>query len=195
VETFVIAMTILQVVSFIVLTRHVLSKLAKAKAKDGLAGREARLVELYGHVEELMDVFEAYIDEVRQDVEKDRAELTELSRQAAVIYTRIADTQRVESGELRVESADKTPAPQLLTPSKGGPPRIVRPAHPAPLPNSQLSTLNSQLSPRDLEELGRFATKPQKVRFLMGRGLALEDVARALGVGTGEVRLIAELEK
>ena len=83
---FVVGMAIFQVVAFVVLTRYVLAEIAQPKNDNGAAGREARLLKLYGHMEELMDVFETYIDEVRQDVEKERTSLTEMSRQAATLY-------------------------------------------------------------------------------------------------------------
>ncbi|MCL2084351.1 MAG: hypothetical protein FWH06_03720, partial [Oscillospiraceae bacterium] len=53
----------------------------------------------------------------------------------------------------------------------------------------------SRLSDRDKEALGRLATKPQKVRFLMSRGLSVEEVARELDIGKGEILLIADLDK
>ena len=192
-QPFLIVMTILLAAAFAVLARYVRTELARSKTGDGLAGREAHLVELYGHVEELMDVFEAYIDEVRQDIEKERAELTELSRQAAVLFTRVLAEQKPD-GEAAGASAQirlATPGVQPVERSESEPPRIVRPV----APTTDRRAFGDNLSAGDREALGRFATKPQKVRFLMGRGLALEDVARALGIGTGEVRLIAELEK
>ncbi|GHV35539.1 hypothetical protein FACS18949_13720 [Clostridia bacterium] len=53
----------------------------------------------------------------------------------------------------------------------------------------------SRLSEKNKEALGRFATKPQKVRFLMGLGLPLEEVAKELDIGKGEVLLITDLDK
>ena len=217
-ERFVIAMTVIQVAALALLARYVLTALAKTKASalppDAIAKREARLLELYNHVEELMDVFESYIDEVRQDIEKDRLSLLEMSRQASTLFMRAlqAPPQAPAPGaDGAIDGAGPPPAappelPSATTPvppsdAPPEPPRVVRPAasrsaYPtaagrdagAPPPNSRLSA-------RDREALGRFATKPQQVRFLMGRGLPLEEVAREMGIGTGEVRLIAELEK
>ena len=191
-ETFVIAMTAVQVIAFALLVRYVLSAVARmneaAKASQGSAEREARLLELYGHVEEVMDVFESYIEEVRRDVEKERAALTEMSRQAAALFSRASAI---------AAAAEHQPA-SVAAVAAAAPPRYEQPPRhePPPVPKTTPApAVKSHLSSKDREALGRFATKPQRVRFLMGRGLPLEEVARELGIGTGEVRLIAELEK
>ncbi len=172
--------------AFFFLFQYVKKQLAARTETDTtVVQREARLVDLYNHVEELMDVFETYIEEVRQDIERERASLTEMSRQAATLYMRA------------LESPVHPIAPAPIAPAPTAPP----PPPPLPLTEQRAAEDldaapgSARLSDRDREALGRFATKPQKVRFLMSRGLALEEVARALGIGKGEVRLIAELER
>ncbi len=184
-EIFVVVMTILQLAAFVIFVR-VVQKQVKGRpdADARVQRRETRLVELYDHVEELMDVFEAYIEEVRQGIEKDRSALTDMSRQAAAVYTRALEAAAAPPVPVREERT----APQ---PPQAPPDVPTAPAH-ATAPDRPG---RSRLSARDREAVGQFATKPQKVRFLMSRGLALEEVARELGIGKGEVRLIAELEK
>ena len=187
-EIFVVAMAIFQVISFVVLARRVLKELEKAKTANGLTGRETRLVGLYGHLEELMDVFEVYVDEVRQEIEKERSALLEMSRQAAALYAR---TQGMGDPRAQASEDGKQGAktPEINEASKVSDPEISV--------SRALKTAarGSKLSDKDRETLKRFSTKSQCVHFLMGRGFSLEEVAREMGIGTGEVRLIIELEK
>ncbi|MCL1905430.1 MAG: hypothetical protein FWG06_00300, partial [Clostridiales bacterium] len=131
-QAFVIIMALLQVIAFMVLARHMRAELARAKDSGAAAQREARLLELYGHVEELMDVFESYIEEVRGDIDKERAALLEMSRQAMLVY------HRMENGEWRMENEKETPNSQLPTPNS----QFSTLNSQLPTPNSQLSTLN-----------------------------------------------------
>jgi hypothetical protein len=247
--TFVIGMTVLQAGAFFLFVRYQRAEARRKPAPETRAEkREERLTELYEHIEELMDVFETYVEEVRQDFERERAALTELSRQAATLYMRGLETAAptlssvalpmaaVASGAAAapgvaampmppraphiayaqaaqavqaVQTAPTAPTPiavfppMVVAPSPGtgsGAP-VIRPAAfpafdtPTPPTADKTPEPPSRLSSRDKEALGRFATKPQKVRFLMSRGLALDEVARELSIGRGEVRLIAELEK
>ncbi|MCL2748069.1 MAG: hypothetical protein FWE59_05370 [Oscillospiraceae bacterium] len=163
-EAFVVAIAVIQLVAFSFLTRYVLTVLARGraslKAADGFQSREARLISLYGHVEELMDVFENYIEEVRQDVEKERAAMTEMTRQvASFVHADCAAPMAHHTAKdegFRALSQPLPPVPPV-------------PPHPD--------------------------SKPARARALMGRGLPLGEVARELGIGTGEVRLIAELDR
>lgn len=181
-EYLVAAALILPVVTAVILTRWVRRELNKREPDTGLIRREARLVDLYNNLEDLMDAFEGYLEEVRQELEEERAALTELSRQASALYVRAAEPPAPPRAAEPYSQAD-APVPPADAP------RVVRPA---PEPDGGK---DSRLSERDREALDRFVTKPQKVRFLMSRGLSIEEAARALDVGQGEVRLIASLEK
>ena len=153
-QAVVIVVVVLQLVFLALLTRRVRAVLAGEEG--GAQRREARLLELYGRVEELMDVFESYVGEARRDIEKQRAALSAVSARL---------------------------------PARPESPRIVRPAAAPRTPHA------APLTPGDREALARLSAMPQKARFLLSRGLPPEEAARALGIGVGEVRLIAELEQ
>ena len=189
----IVVIAIVFAVAFTLLTRHVLAALAKVEkaAKTGggdHSDREARLLALYNHHEELMDVFETYIEEVRKYVEKERTALLEMSRQASILFTRAMAPP--PAPRVAVHEPQPDPEPPVL--------RIVHPtADPAQKPQKPPPqyTSGSRINSRTRTALDRYPTKPQRVRYLMGQGFPLEDVARELGIGTGEVRLIAELER
>jgi TolA-binding protein len=201
----VTGVAILQAGAFFLLARRLRAETRRKPPAEARAEqREERLTELYGHIEELMDVFESYVEEVRQDFERERAALAELSRQAAALYARGPETaaapvptaEPVAVPPAAPGGAQPAPAPAA---SGGVNAPVIRPAafpaFDAEAEKGRKTEPPSRLSGRDKAALGRFATKPQKVRFLMSRGLALDEVARELGIGWGEVRLIAELEK
>jgi hypothetical protein len=172
----------LQAGAFAVLTRRLTRRIRREAAASGetpdrararaeeLSRREARLVELYGGVEELMDAFEGYLEEVRREIEAERASLRALTRPAA-------DTP-----------AQPDPAPPAEAPPEEPAPGAAEMSRPAP-------AAASRLSGPDREALARGGAKAQKVRFLLGRGLSVDEAARELGIGKGEARLIAALDR
>ena len=169
-------------VAFVALTRHLLALVAKAtkQGNEKTAAREARLNQLYGNLESLMDAFESYVGKVRRDLEKERASLEELSRQArAGIARTAAPPPDIQTRPQPVSIRQNPPA--------GAIPIAARP----PAPKPQKAT---PLPQRGIVELGPYSTKPQRARFLIDRGFSPQDVARELGIGTGEVKLITGLE-
>jgi hypothetical protein len=141
--------------------------------------RLAKILALYDNIEGLMDSFEHYVEEMRQELERERGHMTELSRQAAVLYSKSS-------------APNHSPEPPPELPKEleqnGGPV-----PNGAPIPGKAKRT--SRLTDSDIRKLDEMTTKQQKVRFLMSRGLSLEEVARELNIGKGEVRLIADLDK
>ena len=165
--------TILQITVWIVFVRLVLraAKNNQGGETERQRDREVKLFKLYQEVEDMMDSFEEYVNEVREELEKERADVMELSRKAAEVYLRTLDRPSV---------------PPVETP------KIIRPAPPA---QDAEKKPESRLTAKDRDALRRFATKAQKVRYLMSCGFALEEVAKELNIGKGEVKLIAGLQK
>jgi hypothetical protein len=114
-------------------------------------------------------------------LDENREELLELSRQARAVYMQSLDTARAAEMPLPVFPTVQPPAP---------PPEPAQKSAPSKNPPK-----NSRLSEKNREALLRFATKPQKVRFLMSQGLSVDEVARELEIGKVEVQLIADLDK
>ena len=168
----------------------------------GAPVREDKILRLYEQIEEMLDSFEEYVGEVHTQLEEKRVELIELNRQAQVVYM-----QALESAKTAVPAAAPVYVPEPENILAAQP---VQAASPPPPPEPIVTrvkpkheTVNgggatpkrSRLSDKDREALGRFATKPQKVRFLMSRGMSVDEVARELDIGKGEVVLITDLDK
>ncbi len=195
---YMIGLTLVQLLAFILFAR-VISKKTNARQKStSIQVREAKLIEIYDRLEGLMDSFEDYIGEVRADIDDKRAEVNDLARQVGVLYARMDEASRTRTrameptvgGNPEVSDAAKAihapqPTPPALSKPEEAPPPAAKPERAPP----------SRLSKRDRAALDRFATKPQKIRFLMSLGMSLEEVAREMDIGKGEVRLIADLEK
>ena len=146
---------------------------------------EDRIFKLYTQIEEMLDSFEEYVGETHTGLEEKRQELIELNRQAQVVYMQVLSAPKPAV----VEAAAPPPAEELepsVEPEKQAKP---------PAPPKKKAADTSRLTDKDKESLGRFATKPQKVRYLMSRGFSLDEVAKELDIGRGEVILIAELDK
>ena len=173
----------LQIILFTLLFSR--PKVSGKADSGGADGREDKIFQLYGQIEEMLDSFEAYVGEIHTQLEEKRTELIELNRQAQVVYLQA------------LESAKSVPLP--------APPENMLAAQsaqaPQPAPQHDKSKREngngkrSRLTDKDREALGRFATKPQKVRFLMSRGMSVDEVARELDIGKGEVLLITDLDK
>jgi hypothetical protein len=168
----------LQVGAFAVLARRLTRQARRRTAASGeaedwerargeaLSRREARLVELYDGVEELMDAFEGYLEEVRRELEAERVSPRVLPQPEA--------------------------APQSAAPAQ---PAAMLPPEAASQPTTAPQPPAARLSETDRAALARCEAKSQKVRFLLGRGLSVDEAARELGIGKGEARLIAALER
>jgi hypothetical protein len=186
---------------------------------EELSRREARLVEMYGGVEELMDAFEGYLEEVRRELEAERAspraatppisppeapaEVPAVSVTAETPPDVLPEALPKAPAEVSAKAPAKAPSkasakvppkapskaaaetlPEVL-PAEAGPPQ------PPPPPEAP----ERGLSGPDREELARCGAKHQKVRFLLRRGFSEDEAARELGIGKGEARLIAALDR
>ena len=140
-----------------------------------------KLMVLYDNIEGLMDSFETYVEEVRQELEREREHITELSRQAAVLYAQ----QPVYT--------HTTPPPAQALPEEAA--DSANPSEKAKPPAPPKPKRSSLLSESDIRKLEGMPAKQQKVRYLLSRGMELQDIARELNIGKGEVRLIANLDK
>lgn len=140
--------------------------------------RDEKIFRLYGDIESMMDSFEQYVSEVHDEQEQRRMELLETSRQATTLYMQV-----MQPGSFKQAVPSPLPQPQQRE-------------EPTPQPRKEPEQhTQSKLSPRDTQELARLATKGQKVRYLMGKGFNVSDIARELGIGKGEVSLIVDLDK
>lgn len=158
---------------------------------------EDKIFHLYTQIEEMLDSFETYVGEMHAGLEEKRQELIELNRQAQVVYMQTMATAANSSAAQANAKPEPVPAPAPAAAPE--PPPSAAAFTSAPTPKKKASKppkeVPSRLTDMDKEALGRLATKPQKVRFLMSRGLSLDEVAKELDIGRGEVILIADLDK
>ena len=198
--TFVIGVTLAQLLAFVIFARILSKKVNARKKQTSVQVREAKLIEIYDRLEGLMDSFEDYLGEVRADIDDKRTEVNDLARQVGVLYSRMNETPRPRYPSEPVEVVRSMAVP--LASNTATVSTVSQTVHAMPSPESKTPAAASEepvfasrLSKRDRASLDRFVSKPQKVRFLMSLGLPLEDVAREMEIGKGEVRLIADLEK
>jgi hypothetical protein len=156
--------------------------------------QEDKVFQLYTKIEDMLDSFEEYVREMHVGLEEKRQELIELNRQAQVVYMQAmtaAQSQIPVGGMGGQPPAMPVGAPDHIVP------RATEPVAPtiSPKPEKNGKSTPSRLTDKDKESLGRLATKPQKVRYLMSRGFSLDEVAKELDIGRGEVILIADLDK
>ncbi len=190
---YIAGFSVIILVLAVVFVRYVMRRLDSVEGSPASDRREEKIFRLYSEIESMMDSFEEYVGEVHEELERERAELAELSRRASSLYMQAED---------RVLNLSEYT--QGNEPSGGAPRRSAAPESPlapggrmsgAPGQENSGNKRESRLSSRDRSTLSGLKTKSQKVRFLMSRGLSLEEVARELGIGKGEVKLIADLEK
>jgi hypothetical protein len=138
-------------------------KLTKESEEETAAKkeREERLFRLYQNMEEMMDNFEAYIEETRESVEAAKAEMRQ---QAQTIGDLIA---RGEATEMNARSA----AAMLRNADKPAEPKRDAASIPA-------------------EEGGRRLTRQDAIRELLAKGLTVEQIAQRLELSINEVRLV-----
>lgn len=159
----------------------------KKKKNDtpGTAEREARVFKLYQEIEGMLDSFEQYVSEVHEELERERAGLNESARQAQALL---------------MQAMEKAAAMEKLT-AQPPPPPAPTPAPPEKSPQTSKGKApegkppQSRLTDRERQTLEKLESKSKRVRFLMSRGFAVDEVARELDIGIGEVRLIADLDK
>lgn len=181
-------MALVNVVLWLVTLRYVLRS-AKDKDQDAAAGREARVLKLYQEIETMLDSFDQYIPEVHGELERERAALNETARQAQVLLMQAME----KAAAIEKLAAPPPPPPEEQSPTaspsrarlRGG--KIKEPSEPKPS--------DTRLSERDRQTLSGLGSKAKRVRFLMSRGFAVDEIARELNIGIGEVRLIADLDR
>ncbi len=142
---------------------------------------DAKIFRLYNEIEEMLDSFEAYVSEVHDEMESRRTELIAMSRQATTLYMQV----------MQPEAYPKPPRPEEASAAKEERPAVTKPEKEDAPPKEE----KSKLSARDRTELGKLDGKGKKIRFLMGRGLNMSEIARELKIGKGEIRLILDLDK
>ncbi|MDR0292711.1 MAG: hypothetical protein LBH95_00970 [Oscillospiraceae bacterium] len=150
---------------------------------------DTKIVRLYREIEEMLDSFEAYVGEVHEELESRRNELLTLSRQATTLYMQV-----MQPGVFAPKPQIEEPQPPQEPPAREkAPKKETRPGKTGDAPAEEGRP--SRLSPRDRAELDRLTGKGRKIRFLTGKGLSLNEVARELDIGKGEIRLILDLDK
>jgi hypothetical protein len=146
---------------------------------------DKKIARLYTEIEEMLDSFEAYVGEAHEELEARREELLTMSRQATTLYLQV-----MQPGVF----ANK-PQPEEPPPEEEKPEVIKKPAKGKKGTEPADDGKPSRLSPRDRAELERTSGKAAKIRYLTGKGLTLNEVARELNMGKGEIHLILDLDK
>jgi predicted transposase YdaD len=136
-----------------------------AGSEDG-KDKEERLFKLYQNMEEMMDNFEAYMEDTREQVESVKRQLLE---QAEGINGMLKRVEAAEAGAraamASMRAADK-PEPR----GEPAPARSAERAAPAGSP--------------------RRGGKQEAVQDLLGKGMTVEQIAQKLELSINEVRLI-----
>ncbi len=175
--------------------------------------REAKLFKLYQNIEDLMDGFEEYAEELRGSLGRDSEELKRrveaLETQHAAIRHELRglgappvsggsnEASREAPGvlayELQAPKAVAQPAPQAPKTIAQPPPQA--PQKPAAAPGD--ASVGQQAAPGDKKRKGRSAplNRAQKVRILQAEGMDAVRIARELGLSLNEVNLIMQLDE
>jgi DNA-binding NarL/FixJ family response regulator len=158
----------------LLLSWFVIRKIRKLTAvSQEQTDKETRVFKLYAEIESMLDSFEQYVSEVHSQMENERTGMTELSRRSQVALLQ---------GMERLTSVEKMMSPAQDVPAPPPPPEIVPPS-------------SSRLPTKDKQNLDKLEGKNKKVRFLMSCGLSVDEVAKELDIGIGEVRLIVDLNR
>ena len=200
---FIVGFPVLMLAAAVFFSRHVIKRLGSVESSLVADRREEKLFKLYSEIEDMLDCFEEYVGEVHEELEGKREELAEISRRASSLFmqaedrfAQLADFQpqirllplpKASQQSLQQTAPQTTPKSTMQT--------ILQAPSQKPLtaPKSDPSRRDSKLTAQDRGTLKGLKTKTEKVRFIMGKGLSLEEAARELGIGKGEVRLIASL--
>ena len=160
---------------------------AQAEARENRA-LDKKIARLYKEIEEMLDSFEAYVGEAHEELEARREEMLTMSRQATTLYLQVMQpgvfAPKPQTDEPQPAAAEDPKENVIRKPAKGK--RADTPAE---------DGRSSRLSPRDLAELDKMSGKAQKIRYLTGKGLSLNEVAKELNMGKGEIHLILDLDK
>ena len=122
--------------------------------------REERLFKLYQNIEDLMDGFEEYVEEVREDL------LQEISEKKKELYEEL-HTPKVDAVIPEVNAKEIYNSPNNNTLKNSS--------------NPVNDTGNSK------------STKIHMVNELLNEGMSVDDIARKLNIGKGEIKLIIQL--
>jgi hypothetical protein len=165
---FALYIFVLIVVLFFLYRRFVLQVKGKRPASiedasDGL-DKEQRLFNLYQNIEEMMDNFEAYIEDTRDQMESIKSQMTQ---QADYINGLL---QRVEAAE----AGARTAVAVMRSPEKP----------------EQEKDAQQKGDTKQTPENGKRATRAEAVRELLAKGLTVEQIAQKLELSINEVRLI-----
>lgn len=177
--------------------RRTAKKLSEMQTEsEQIRSMDEKIFRLYQEIESMLDNFEEYVSEVHEEQEFRRKELLEMSRQATTLYMQVMQPS-VYTG-LRPPLPDSAePLPELQKAHGYETPETYKPVSQGDKKAEDLRSQvkASKLASRDRLELDRLSTKGQKVRYLMSRGFTIDDVARELELGKGEIKLIVDLEK
>jgi len=180
-------------------TRKQLDDLRRAARE--VRDMDEKVYRLYQEIEGMLDNFESYVSEVHDELEARRTEILEMSRQATTLYMQVMQPG-VFGSAIGIPPGDRAAHSAPAT-SGEEPPGLYNQPEPRPEPSGAGARkrkeppkpTSGKLSDREQKELDRLDTKGKKVRFLMGRGFTLDEVARELSIGKGEIQLIVDLDK
>jgi hypothetical protein len=190
-EYFLIAVSV--VVFIIVLVLHEKSVKrrfdeAQAEARENRA-LDKKIARLYTEIEEMLDSFEAYVGEAHEELEARREELLTMSRQATTLYLQV-----MQPGVFAGKPQTEEPPPPAEVPDEREK-AIKKPAKGKKAPAPADEGKPGRISPREKAELEKMPSKAAKIRYLTGKGLNLNEIARELNMGKGEIHLILDLDK
>ena len=123
--------------------------------------KEERLFRLYQNIEEMMDNFEGYIEDTREQMESLKAESARQADKAAELL------RRVETTEAKAIAA-------------------VAALRPKERPEPSHSDQEAVAKPQD----GKRGAKQDAIRDLLNKGMTVEQIAQKLELSINEVRLV-----
>ncbi|MCL2082111.1 MAG: hypothetical protein FWH04_02590 [Oscillospiraceae bacterium] len=182
------------------------------KESQEVRNLDEKVYRLYQEIESMLDNFEIYVNEVHDELESRRTEILEMSRQATTLYMQVMqpgafgnvvaitppkqEPEKTKPQEQEVEEPKAEPKAKAATRSKAKPkPKTSPPPETQEENLKEKAQSSGRLSERDQKELEKLDTKGKKVHFLMGRGLTIDETARELSMGKGEIQLIVDLDK
>jgi hypothetical protein len=139
---------------------------ADGESGEAARGREERLFKLYQNMEDMMDGFEAYIEDTRDQMESVKRQMQQ---------------QSDGLGEMlkRVEAAESGARAALAAMRAGDRPEIKKEAAPVAVEK-----------PVDAPPGGKRSSHHDAVKELLARGMTVEQIAQKLELSINEVRLI-----
>jgi hypothetical protein len=139
---------------------------AEGEGGEAARGREERLFKLYQNMEDMMDGFEAYIEDTRDQMESVKRQMQQQSDGLGEML------KRVEAAEAGARAA-------LAAMRAGDRPETKKEAAPA-----------VEVKPAATPAGGKRSSHHDAVKELLGRGMTVEQIAQKLELSINEVRLI-----